>query len=68
MRVRVPSLSLPNSGSMNSASTLSIAMTTPIRVSSTAKLSFKIRGMMLSYTCQKALMDKKARPTKKVRL
>ena len=67
-RVRVLSLSLPNSGSMNSASTLSSAMTTPMSVSSTAKVSFKISGIRLSYTCQNAQMDRKARPTRVVRL
>ena len=67
-RVRVLSLSLPNSGSMNSASTLSSAMTTPMSVSSTAKVSFKISGIRSSYTCQNAQMDRKARPTRVVRL
>ena len=32
------------------------------------KVFFKIKGITLSYTCQKVLIDKKASPTKIVRL
>ena len=67
MRVWVRSDSAPNSGSMNSASTLSSAITTPLRASPAWKVFFRIRGMMPSYTCQKAQMEKKARPTSNVR-
>ena len=67
MAVRVLSLNLPNIGSMTSARMLSMAMTTPVSVSSTWNVYFRMRGMMLSYTCQNAQMDMNARPTNTVR-
>ena len=47
---------------------LTAAITAPARVSPTPKVSRRMRGMMPSYTCQKAEMAKKASPTRKVRL
>ena len=58
----------PNSGSMNSASTLSSAMTTPDQPCCMPNLSVRIFGMMLSYACQNAQMRKNAKPTHIVRL
>ncbi|MPM82708.1 hypothetical protein SDC9_129770 [bioreactor metagenome] len=68
MRVLVRSLSEPNTGSKNSASTLSNAITAPASTSFTLNVFFKINGIMPSYTCQNALIDIKARPTRMVRL
>ncbi len=66
--VLVRSLSAPKNGSKNSASTLSAAMIAPEMVSSKWNVFVKISGMMLSYICQNAQMDKNASPTSTVRL
>jgi hypothetical protein len=72
--VRLPSLvstlsdKAPNKGSIIRASTLSMAIIAPVKVSPTPKVFFSISGMILSYSCQKELIDKNARPIKKVRL
>jgi hypothetical protein len=58
----------PKSGSINSARTLSIAITTPAIVSPILNVFFNISGTRLSYTCQNAQIDKNARPIIKVRL
>ena len=58
----------PNRGSRNSASTLSSAMMTPDHVWDMPNLLVRIRGMVLSYACQKAQIRKKAKPTRMVRL
>ena len=60
--VLVRSLSAPKNGSKNSASTLSAAMIAPEMVSSKWNVFVKISGMMLSYICQNAQMDKKRQP------
>ena len=52
----------PKSGNKNSAKTLSAAIIAPVMVSPTPKLFFKIKGIILSYICQKEQMDMKARP------
>ena len=59
--------SLPKNGSRNSASTLSMAITTPTRLSFMWNVFFKIRGITLSYSCQNAQMDRNAKPTSSVR-
>ena len=68
--IRRPTRSLraPNRGSMNRARMLSRDMTKPDMVSPRPKVFFRIRGIMLSYICQNARMEKKANPTKMVRL
>jgi len=66
--VCVRSDSLPKRGSRNNASTLSSAMITPAISSGISKVFFKMRGTTLSYSCQNAQMDRKARPTRSVRL
>ena len=66
--VLVRSLSAPKNGSRNSASTLSAAMIAPETVSLRWNVFVKISGMMLSYICQNAQMDKNASPTSTVRL
>ena len=58
----------PKNGSRNSARMLSSAMMPPDSVSPIWKVYFKINGMMLSYTCQKALIARNANPIKMVRL
>ncbi len=68
MGVLIRSESVPNSGSRNRARTLSAAMIAPVSVSPRWKVFLRIRGMILSYICQKAQMDKKAIPIKTVRL
>ncbi len=68
MRVFVRSEMEPNSGSRNSARMLSAAMIAPENVSFKWNVLVRIRGMMLSYICQKAEMDKNASPTRMVRL
>ena len=45
-----------------------MAMTAPVSDSSMPKVSRRIRGITLLYICQKAQMDKNARPTRMVRL
>ena len=67
-RVSVRSEMPPKMGSRNRASTLSAAMMAPEKVSFRWKVLVRIRGTMLSYICQKAQMDRKARPTRMVRL
>ena len=57
----------PNSGSRKSARMLSSAMIAPESVSFKWNVSVRILGMTLSYICQKAQMDKNARPTRIVR-
>ena len=59
---------LPNRGSRNRARMLSAAMITPVRDSSMWKVLPRIRGTRLSYICQKAQMERKASPTRMVRL
>ncbi len=59
---------LPNSGSKNRASTLSAAIMVPVTVSPSPKVPCSISGIILSYICQKAEIDKKASPIKKVLL
>ena len=59
---------LPNSGSKNSASTLSAAIITPVTVSPIPKVPCKMSGIILSYICQKAEIDKNASPIKNVLL
>ena len=73
--VRRPSLwlrqrsdSVPKKGSRKRARILSSAITAPARDSFMWKVSRRIRGMTLSYICQKAQMERKARPTRTVRL
>ena len=66
--VFVRSLSAPKNGSRNSASTLSAAMIAPESVSSRWNVSVRILGMTVSYICQKAQMERNARPTSMVRL
>ena len=72
--VRLPRLvmtlsdSAPKMGSMNSAKILSSAMIAPDRVSPILKKYFRIKGMMLSYICQKALIARNANPMRTVRL
>ena len=68
MRVLVRSLSAPKNGSKTSASTLSAAMIAPQTVSSSWNVWVKISGIMLSYICQNAQMEKNANPTRTVRL
>ncbi len=60
--------SAPKTGSKNNANTLSAAISAPVTVSPSPKVFCKISGMILSYICQNADMDKNASPTKKVRL
>ena len=67
-RVWVRSLRAPSSGRRNSARTLSSAIIAPLTVSPKWKLFLRISGMILSYSCQNAQIDRKAKPTKKVRL
>ena len=62
------SLIAPKIGSMNSAKTLSIAIIEPASVSPISNVFLSINGTTLSYICQKALIDKKANPTRIVRL
>ena len=72
--VRLPNLvlvrsdSIPKTGSKNNAITLSNAIIIPVTVSPIPNVFFKISGIIFSYNCQKELIDKKARPTKNVRL
>ena len=54
---------VPNRGRRKSASILSIAMIAPMSTSFNEKLFLRISGMMLSYICQKAMIDMKAKPT-----
>ena len=58
----------PKSGSMNSARMLSSAMITPDSACDMPNLFVRIRGIVLSYACQKAQIRKNARPTNTVRL
>ena len=58
----------PNSGSRNRARTLSAAMMMPETLSPMWKVSVRILGIRLSYICQKAQMDRNAKPTSTVRL
>ena len=53
----------PNIGKRKSARTLSTAMIAPIMTSFSENVFLRIRGMILSYICQKAIMDIKANPT-----
>lgn len=66
-RVSTRSERAPNKGSRKSASTLSKAIMVPVKVSPMPKVFSKIKGMMLSYSCQNAQIEKNARPIKKVR-
>ena len=59
---------LPNRGRRNSARMLSAAMMTPVRDSSMWKVFRRMRGTRLSYICQKEQMERKASPTRMVRL
>ena len=63
-----PILGANVSGSMTSARILSAAIMKPLAVSPTAKVSFKMSGMIPSYTCQNSMMDINASPTMMVRL
>ena len=67
-RLRQRSDSVPKKGSRKRARILSRAITAPARDSFMWKVSRRIRGMTLSYICQKAQMERKARPTRTVRL
>ena len=67
-RNRLLSDSVPKKGSRNRASTLSAAMMAPDQVSFMWKVLVKIRGMTLLYICQKAQMEKNAKPMHTVRL
>lgn len=58
----------PNSGKRNSAKILSSAITPPAKVSFILNVFLRISGITLSYICQKAQMDRKAKPTIKVLL
>ena len=58
----------PNSGSRNSASTLSAAIIAPEYVSLRWNVLVSISGTMLLYICQNAQMDRNARPVNIVRL
>ena len=62
------SLSIPNIGSMKSASTLSSAIITPDAVSFIPNMFLSISGITVSYICQNALIAINARPTRNVRL
>ena len=64
----VRSDSPPNRGSRNRARMLSAAMMAPDKVSLRWKVPVRIRFITLSYICQKAEMDRKASPTRMVRL
>src|SRR5699024_11208466 len=66
--VSVRSEMAPNRGSRNRASTLSAAIMAPETVSLSWKVPARISVMTLSYICQKAEMDKKASPTRMVRM
>ena len=57
----------PKNGRRNSASTLSAAMMAPENVSFMWKVFVRMSGMTLSYICQKAQMDRNARPVRMVR-
>ena len=63
MRVLVRSESAPKKGRRNSANTLSNAMMAPEIVSLIWNDSLRIKGMIESYTCQNAQMEKKAKKT-----
>ena len=67
-RVRHLSESAPKRGSIKTARMLSSAMITPDQVWDIPNLLVKITGMVASYACQKALIRKKAKPTRMVRL
>ena len=56
----------PNTGSSIRAKILSRAIIPPDRVSPMPKKYLSMRGIMLSYICQNALMARKANPTKTV--
>src|SRR5699024_6142966 len=58
----------PISGNRNKARTLSRAIITPVIVSLNWNVLERINGIKLSYSCQKALIERKARPIKNVRL
>ena len=58
----------PKSGRRNSARMLSSAMMRPDHVCDIPNLLVRMRGIALSYACQKAQIRKKAKPTKIVRL
>ena len=58
----------PKNGSRKSARMLSSAMMTPDHACDMPNLFVRIRGMVLSYACQKAQIRKKAKPTQMVRL
>ena len=58
----------PNSGSRNSASTLSAAIIAPEYVSLRWNVLVSISGTMLLYICQNAQMDRNAKPVNMVRL
>ena len=72
--VRLPSLvwvlseRCPNRGSMNRAKILSIAITRPVAASPIWKVFCRMSGIMLSYICQNVLMERNAKPTRRVRL
>jgi hypothetical protein len=68
MEVFTLSDNAPNNGNRNKARTLSSAIKTPVTVSPNPNVFFNIKGIMLSYICQNAQIDKNASPTKKVRL
>lgn len=54
--------SAPNRGSRNRASTLSAAIMAPENTSFMWKVLVSINGTRLSYICQKAQIDRKAKP------
>ena len=58
----------PKNGRRKSARILSAAIIEPERVSFMWKVLVRMSGMTLSYICQKAQMDKNARPVRIVRL
>ena len=58
----------PKSGNKNKAKILSAAIMVPVNVSPIPKLFFKIKGIILSYICQKEQIDIKARPISMVLL
>ena len=57
----------PKNGRRKSARILSAAIIAPERVSFMWKVLVRMSGMTLSYICQKAQMDKNARPVRIVR-
>ena len=66
-RVFVRSESAPKNGNRKTASTLSIAISTPVTVSLMPNVFCSISGMMLSYVCQNAQIERNASPISIVR-